>query len=41
MEQQDSAVDPKLRLFLIAVRAGLLTICAAIEKYLAIEKNSK
>lgn len=30
----DSAIDPKLKVFLMAVRAGLLAICRAIEKYL-------
>lgn len=33
-EVGDETIDPKLRAFLTAVRAGLLAVCAAIEKYL-------
>jgi len=32
-ERQDNTIDPKLRVFLVAVRAGLLAICKAIEKF--------
>ena len=39
MEQPDSAIDPKLRIFLMAVRAGLLAVCAAIEKFVGIEEK--
>jgi len=41
MEQQDNTIDPKLRVFLIAVRAGLLAICAAIEKFIGIEEKKR
>lgn len=39
MEKQAGAIDPKLRAFLIAVRAGLLAICKAIEKFISSEKE--
>ena len=38
MEQQDK-IDPKLKALLMAVRAGLLAICFAIEDFLGIEKK--
>ena len=40
MEQQN-AIDPKLKVFLVAVRAGLLAICAAIERFLGIEEKTQ
>jgi len=41
MNQEDSAIDPRLRVFLIAVRAGLLAICAAIEKFIGFEEKKR
>ena len=41
MEHQDGAIDPKLLVFLMAVRAGLLAICTAIEKFVGIEEKKR
>ena len=41
MEAIESVIDPKLRVFLMAVRAGLLAICKAIEKFVGIEEKCK
>jgi hypothetical protein len=41
MEQSDSALDPKLRVFLMAVRAGLLGLVGAIETYLGIKGKKR
>jgi len=40
MEQQDR-IDPKLKALLMAVRAGLLAICKAIEKFIGIEEKKR
>lgn len=39
MKTNDSTIDPKLKIFLMAVRAGLLAICRAIEKFVGAEKD--
>jgi hypothetical protein len=41
MEGQNNTIDPKLRVFLMAVRAGLLAICKAIERFVGIEEKCK
>jgi hypothetical protein len=41
MKQEDSAIDPRLKIFLTAVRAGLLAICAAIEKFISVEGKKR
>jgi len=38
-ERQEKEIDPKLKVLLMAVRAGLLQIAGAIEDYLGIEKK--
>jgi hypothetical protein len=40
-QAQDSAIDPKLKAFLLAVRAGLLAICKAIERFIGIEEKTR
>jgi len=39
--RQDNAIDPKLKVFLMAVRAGLLAICAAIEKFIGVDEKKR
>jgi len=41
MIEKDSAIDPKLKIFLMAVRAGLLAICAAIEKFIGVDEKKR
>jgi hypothetical protein len=41
MEAKDSVIDPKPRMFLMAMRAGLLAICKTIEKFVDIEEKCK
>jgi len=39
--RQDSAIDPKLRVYLMAVRAGLLPICKSIERFIGVENKKR
>jgi hypothetical protein len=39
--EREEGIDPKLKIFLMAVRAGLLAICRAIEKFVGIEEKCK
>ena len=41
MKNEDNAIDPKLRVFLMAVRAALLMICKAIEKFISVEDKNR
>ncbi len=34
IEMNNGAIDPRFKIFLVAVRAGLLQVCKAIERYL-------
>jgi hypothetical protein len=41
MKNEDSAIDPKLRIFLMGVRAALLGLVGAIETYLGIKEKKR
>jgi hypothetical protein len=41
MEAKDGVIEPRLKIFLMAARAGLLAICAAIEKFIGFEKRKR
>jgi hypothetical protein len=38
---KDGVIEPRLEIFLMAARAGLLAICAAIEKFIGFEKRKR
>lgn len=41
IERQDNAIDPRLRAFLMAVRAALIALIGAIEKLLDIKEEKR
>jgi len=41
MQKEEREIDPKQRAFWLAVRAGLLAVCKAIEKYIGIEEKKQ
>jgi hypothetical protein len=41
MEAKDSVIDPKLRVFLMAVRAALIGLVGAIEKFIGYEEKKR
>jgi hypothetical protein len=41
MEAKDGVIEHRLKSFLMAARAGLLAICAAIEMFIGFEKRKR